>query len=315
MGDGLGTATASEIAQGRAAQAEPAELGESVRHAAAEHGRRNAFLTRCGSVPALVAVPDAHSPLVPAPAPGASAAASIAPSDVRLTGLMARPEFVRLVPPLALADGPAAPADALDAAVSFDLLWDASFELARATPSAQARELMRLAQGKTLGPAEQKVLCDCLAADGLFVLQGTVPPADLANLVTLNLEVAYHLVLSLVGRPQAAPFLAQLLSMEVTLQAIELVNKLARVVALPDEFLSLFIAHCIASCYRKEDTQNRHRLVRVVCVFLQALIRNEVVAVRGVFHEIEAFCIEFAKMREAAGLFRLLRSLDEAQNS
>ena len=81
---------------------------------------------------------------------------------------------------------------------------------------------------------------------------------------------------------------------------------------MPKEFLTFYLTGCIDQIEKLKDAPYgiQTRMARILSTFLRSLIKSNTLNPTDMFIELQAFCIKFMGVQEAASLFKMLKGID-----
>lgn len=190
---------------------------------------------------------------------------------------------------------------------------------------AEAESLLTKCLSTTLNMPSQTMLLEKLKQYPVLPFRVNLTPNNYAELVENSPMIAGEVLLIFIkaaktgqtycherqtysiSKEMVNEYISRLHSMEMSVHSMEVINQLSNKVELPPKFLSNYIRKSILSCENIKDVYVQNRLVRLLCVFIRYFILNNRLNVQSICIELEAFCVQFARIREASTLYRMLR--------
>jgi len=147
-------------------------------------------------------------------------------------------------------------------------------------------------------------------------LQTKLSSTRVCTLVDRNPSLALECLIRLASKHHINQYLTALVAMSMSFNSMDVVNRLIYSIVPPPNFVQGYVIKCVRSCtLMKSDAEKQGQYVRRLCALLYQLIRGKKFNVKPHFVELQAFCIEFAHVKEASTLHRLLKARDNDENS
>ena len=154
--------------------------------------------------------------------------------------------------------------------------WD--FNMSQDFNYSLMRQYLSKAIRMPLKDDENKNLIKGLKTDPELVFHIGMTPQKLPALIVHNQNIAYELLICMTNTMQITKYYDALSGMKLSPNTLEVFNRLSGVVELPQEFIQVFLKNCMNQCKSSQDTKvNKNRMIRLVCVFLQSIIKNKLI--------------------------------------
>lgn len=188
-----------------------------------------------------------------------------------------------------------------------EVLWDEEAEVGKENHS-EIKELFNKALNLTLSPEKTQNLIEKLR-NPFCTFYRNMPLDDVMKLVQSNPNIATEIIVIFHNTSRFQDILHRLINMEFSSQMLEVVNTLYMKVEIPTEAIHFLINNCIQFCKNSQESEYiKKKLVRLLCVFINSILRNRPTTSEELLIMIENFCTDFTEYKEASQLYKTVRS-------
>jgi len=152
-----------------------------------------------------------------------------------------------------------------------------------------------------LAPTETKRIVVELPKDWILIYNCGVTLENFPGLVEHNPSIAAELLSKLINSPDIYAYVANLMDEETGIYLKKFDKNIS-----PSRLMPECVSKCIRLCGYTKEKHVKRRLVRLFCVFLHNIIKNKIINAPDLLLEVQAFCMEFSGIREAACLLQFL---------
>lgn len=134
-------------------------------------------------------------------------------------------------------------------------------------------------------------------------------PHKLGDLITHNLTIAQELLVCMTHTNEIQKYYDALLDLKLTSNSLEVFAKIIQTVELPPEYIQTYLNKQMEHCRLITDPKGQKRLVRILSLFLQSLIKARATFFnKEMLMIIKHFCIDFAKVTDVSNLQKLVQA-------
>jgi len=130
-------------------------------------------------------------------------------------------------------------------------------------------------------------------------------PAKLPDLVIHNPTIAQALLICMTNSAEISKYLDVLTYMKLSITLLEVFHDILQKVDFPKEFILLFVKNCMDQCSASTETKVlKNRMVRLVIVFLQNILKQKILDFEDISTSIKQFCMEHNTSKEAQDMLK-----------